>query len=144
MSVGLSTEVRFLKGVGEARAQILEAKGIRTVEDLLYYVPRKYQDRRHPKTIGELAEKLQKLSPQGLELQMMSNRGVKVWPGGQVDSVAAEHFICRFMGTGGGPITQDKFVEALSAVAKAGLPIVQAMPLRKYDGVIGYSLAQGQ
>src|SRR5882672_5188640 len=52
--LSLTSEVRFLKGVGEARAQILEAKGIRTVEDLLYYVPRKYQDRRHPKTIGEL------------------------------------------------------------------------------------------
>ncbi|MEO8028533.1 MAG: isocitrate/isopropylmalate family dehydrogenase, partial [Bryobacteraceae bacterium] len=97
-----------------------------------------------PKTIGELAEKLQKLSPEGLELQMMSNRGVKVWPGGQVDSVSAEHFICRFVGKGGAAITQEKFVEALGAVAKTGMPIVQAMPLRKYDGVIGYSLAQGQ
>jgi ATP-dependent DNA helicase RecG len=46
--------VRFLKGVGEARAKILEDKGIRTVEDLLYYVPRKYQDRRHPKIIADL------------------------------------------------------------------------------------------
>src|ERR1035438_5535232 len=50
----LTTEVRFLKGVGEARAKILEDKGIRTVEDLLYYVPRKYQDRRHPKIIADL------------------------------------------------------------------------------------------
>ncbi len=50
----LTSEVRFLKGVGEARAKILEDKGIRTVEDLLYYVPRKYQDRRHPKAIAEL------------------------------------------------------------------------------------------
>jgi ATP-dependent DNA helicase RecG len=50
----LSGRVQFLKGVGEARARILEGKGILTVEDLLYYVPRRYQDRRHPKSIGEL------------------------------------------------------------------------------------------
>jgi ATP-dependent DNA helicase RecG len=50
----LTTEVRFLKGVGEARARVLENKGIRTVEDLLYYVPRKYQDRRHPRPIENL------------------------------------------------------------------------------------------
>jgi ATP-dependent DNA helicase RecG len=50
----LTTEVRFLKGVGGALAKILEDKGIRTVEDLLYYVPRKYQDRRHPKAIADL------------------------------------------------------------------------------------------
>jgi len=54
VSLSLSTDVQFLKGVGEARARILEGKGIRTVEDLLYYVPRKYQDRRHPKSIAEL------------------------------------------------------------------------------------------
>ncbi len=54
MAITLTTEVRFLKGVGEARAKILEDKGIRTVEDLLYYVPRKYQDRRHPKVIADL------------------------------------------------------------------------------------------
>ena len=50
----LTSKVQFLKGVGEARARILETKGISTVEDLLYYVPRRYQDRRHPKTVGEL------------------------------------------------------------------------------------------
>ena len=50
----LTSEVQFLKGVGEARARILDGKGIRTVEDLLYYVPRRYQDRRHPKDIAEL------------------------------------------------------------------------------------------
>jgi ATP-dependent DNA helicase RecG len=55
MPLALTSEVQFLKGVGEARARILEKKGIRSVEDLLYYVPRRYQDRRHPKTIAELA-----------------------------------------------------------------------------------------
>lgn len=41
---GLDTPVQFLKGVGPKRALALEAKGIRTVEDLLYYFPRTYRN----------------------------------------------------------------------------------------------------
>lgn len=37
--------IRTLNGVGPQRAKILEKKGIKTVEDLLYYFPRSYEDR---------------------------------------------------------------------------------------------------
>jgi len=50
----LTTEVKYLKGVGPERAGILETKGIVTVEDLLYYVPRRYEDRTHPRTVGQV------------------------------------------------------------------------------------------
>jgi len=41
----LDTEVKYLKGVGPARAEMLAARGIFTVEDLLYYTPFRYEDR---------------------------------------------------------------------------------------------------
>src|SRR5512132_1367235 len=41
----LTSPVQFIKGVGEARARILENKGIFTAEDLLYYIPFRYEDR---------------------------------------------------------------------------------------------------
>ncbi|HYM09405.1 MAG TPA: ATP-dependent DNA helicase RecG, partial [Bryobacterales bacterium] len=44
-----------LKGVGPARARMLEAKGLLTVEDLLYYVPFRYEDRTNTKPIAQLA-----------------------------------------------------------------------------------------
>ncbi len=37
--------VQYLKGVGPARAKLLENLGVRTVEDLLYLFPRRYEDR---------------------------------------------------------------------------------------------------
>ncbi len=44
----------YLKGVGPARAAMLEAKGLRTVEDLLTYAPFRYEDRSNLKTIRDL------------------------------------------------------------------------------------------
>ncbi len=50
----LQTPVQFVKGVGPKLAKLLERKGIRTVEDGLYFLPRSYEDRRHLKQISEL------------------------------------------------------------------------------------------
>ncbi|MGA2144551.1 MAG: ATP-dependent DNA helicase RecG [Bryobacteraceae bacterium] len=51
----LSTPLTYLKGVGPARGAMLEAKGLTVVEDLLGYVPFRYEDRSNVKTIAELA-----------------------------------------------------------------------------------------
>ena len=45
----------YLKGVGPARAAMLETKGLKTVEDLLTYAPFRYEDRSNVKTIRDLA-----------------------------------------------------------------------------------------
>src|SRR5947209_5885828 len=50
----LTTPVQYVKGVGPRIAEMLAAKGIETVEDLLYYLPFRYEDRLNPRTIGEL------------------------------------------------------------------------------------------
>jgi ATP-dependent DNA helicase RecG len=51
----LETPVTYLKGVGPQRAKLLAAKGIETVEDLLYYMPFRYEDRSNVKGIAQLA-----------------------------------------------------------------------------------------
>src|SRR6202163_2477389 len=45
----------YVKGVGPARAAMLEAKGLKTVEDLLTYAPFRYEDRSNVKQIRALA-----------------------------------------------------------------------------------------
>ena len=50
----LATNVQYVKGIGPKFAQILLEKGIATVEDLLYYLPFRYEDRLNPRGIGEL------------------------------------------------------------------------------------------
>ncbi len=48
------TPVQFIKGVGPARARLLDKLGISTIEDLLYHFPRRYEDRRRLKKISDL------------------------------------------------------------------------------------------
>ena len=50
----LSTSVQYVKGVGPRLAEVLGAKGIHTVDDLLHYLPFRYEDRVNPRGISEL------------------------------------------------------------------------------------------
>src|SRR5574338_1422010 len=50
----LSTPVQYVKGIGPRVSEVLAAKGLHTVEDLLYYLPFRYEDRLNPRTIAEL------------------------------------------------------------------------------------------
>ncbi len=49
-----STPVQYVKGIGPRLAEVLLAKGIHTVDDLLHYLPFRYEDRLNPRTIAEL------------------------------------------------------------------------------------------
>jgi len=50
----LSTPVQYIKGIGPRLAEVLSAKGIATVADLLFYLPFRYEDRLNPRGIAEL------------------------------------------------------------------------------------------
>jgi len=49
-----STPVQYVKGIGPRLAEILAAKGIHTVDDLLHYLPFRYEDRLNPRSVAEL------------------------------------------------------------------------------------------
>lgn len=51
----LTTPITYVKGVGPQRAEALEAKGIATAGDLLFYAPFRYEDRTNVKPLGSLA-----------------------------------------------------------------------------------------
>src|SRR6266496_6412082 len=50
----LDTPVQYVKGIGPRLAEILAGKGIHTVDDLLHYLPFRYEDRLNPRSINEL------------------------------------------------------------------------------------------
>jgi ATP-dependent DNA helicase RecG len=52
--MGLDTSVEFARGVGPKVAGMLAPKGVATVEDLLYHLPFRYEDRQNPRSLDEL------------------------------------------------------------------------------------------
>ncbi|HXZ39996.1 MAG TPA: ATP-dependent DNA helicase RecG [Terriglobales bacterium] len=48
------TSVQYVKGIGPRLADVLAGKGIHTVDDLLHYLPFRYEDRLNPRSIPEL------------------------------------------------------------------------------------------
>ncbi len=52
MPLSLSTPVRFIKRIGDRVAAGLADRGILTIEDLLYHLPFRYEDRLHPKPLS--------------------------------------------------------------------------------------------
>ena len=52
----LKTSVQYLKGVGPKRYKLLNRLGIETIEDLIYFLPKSYEDRRELKKIMSLKD----------------------------------------------------------------------------------------
>ena len=92
-----------------------------------------------------LGESLSKVAPEGLQLVMISNRGVKVWPGGKSETFCSDQWRCRFMAKDkGAPISHKEIVNLLEHVDNAGFDFIKTENLCNFDGERGYSLDQGE
>jgi len=56
MSKPLATAIRYLKGIGPKKARVISSLGINDIEDLLYYFPRRYEDRTSLSAIAGLKQ----------------------------------------------------------------------------------------
>jgi isocitrate dehydrogenase len=91
---------------------------------------------------NELAAVAVKANGDGLDLTMMDNRGVKVWPDGFAETWCSDSFRCRY--TSKGAVTIQQTLDLQSRLDKLGVQIVKSELLRSYGGERGYTLAQGQ
>jgi isocitrate dehydrogenase len=80
-----------------------------------------------------------------VKLQMITNRGVKVWPHGFAETFCTDHWRCRFVATAAsGDITQRDIVALLSLLTESGLDVIKTENLCTFDGERGFALGQGQ
>jgi isocitrate dehydrogenase len=108
----------------------MELRGI----DLFVYWPSRDPNR--------LADAVGKLAGDGLRLQMIDNRGVKVWPAGRAETFSTDSFRCRFVVDGAADM--GSLIELQRRVAAAGIDIAVTQTLRAFDGQDGFTLAQGE
>lgn len=97
-------------------------------------------DRRDPDVLGAALEKL--AGPE-FRLALITNRGVKVYPHGNPQTLRTDHWRCRF------PAAHDTvdgqaISRLLMRIADAGFDAVKTENLYTFDGVRGYSQAQGE
>ena len=95
---------------------------------------------------NELAEKLQVFESDGLKLEMLSNRGMTVWPKGHAETFCVDVYRCRFNlpATAPKPLAHKAVISLLERVTDGGLEFVKMELLYNFDGIPGYSLGQGQ
>jgi len=96
-----------------------------------------------------LAGLLSALSTPACKLQMITNRGVKVWPGGFPETFCTDHWRCRFMGQPVGTetrhvVTKHDIVELMQALAAKDVDVIKTENLCTFDGERGFALGQGQ
>jgi len=94
---------------------------------------------------GLLAEKIMeavKFLP--LELQMITNRGVKVWPSGMKETFCTDHWRCRLLTKNNGVSNQAVLWMLMRELSQSTLDVIKTENLYLFDGEKGYSMGQGQ
>jgi isocitrate dehydrogenase len=79
-----------------------------------------------------------------LQLKMITNRGVKVWPQGLPETFCVDHWRARFHAPEPGQASSADVVNLLGRLSGAGVDFVKTEGLYRFDGEPGYSLGQGQ
>lgn len=94
---------------------------------------------------AELGTQLEKLAGPDTRLTMVSNRGVKVYPGGFEETFLSDNWRCRFFSNvKDKPLTHRQICGLLQRIADAGLDFVKTESLCNFDGQRAYSLDQGE
>ncbi len=96
---------------------------------------------RDPKVIGD---RLRQVNADGLKMQLITNRGVKVYPDGMKETFCSDHWRVRFFNADESSITHDQTIAILKQVMNLGFDFIKTENLYTFDGERGFSLAQGE
>ena len=95
-------------------------------------------------TPNDLAKKVTQLNTDNLQLSMITNRGIKVYPDGFEETFCTDHWRCRFKPVNNQTINKQQIIELLQCAITQNLDTIKTENLYAFDGVPAYSLGQGQ
>jgi isocitrate dehydrogenase len=93
---------------------------------------------------NELGTLVKVLNTGSLQLNMITNRGIKVYPDGFKETFCTDHWRCRFKPMEGMRIEKDDIIQLMSSANLNAIDIIKTENLYEFDGVAAYSLGQGQ
>lgn len=93
---------------------------------------------------NELGQALQKFRAGKLELTLITNRGVKVYPDGNPATFCTDHWRCRFKSSNYQPSDYQDILHLLAQISTNGFDIIKTENLYTFEGVPSFTLGQGQ
>jgi isocitrate dehydrogenase len=91
-----------------------------------------------------LANHVKTMENDGIQLTMVTNRGIKVWPDGFSETFCTDHWRCRFKPIEGASINKQDIIQLLQKAVENNVDAIKTENLYAFDGVAKYSLGQGQ
>ena len=100
----------------------------------------------NPHRDPEKVASMMKAAIQGLplELKMITNRGVKVWPEGMSETFCTDHWRCRLVAQDKGNTNLDIFWQVMKKASDLSLDVIKIENLYLFDGERGYTMGQGE
>ena len=102
---------------------------------------------------NEIGDRLVRDAKGIMKLKMITNRGVKVYPGGFPETFCTDHWRCRFVADQDAEDIKDikyhvvpytKILELLTKLSNDGVDVIKTENLYNFDGKRGFSLGQGE
>lgn len=85
----------------------------------------------------DLADKVLKCKMGSMQMKMISNRGIAVWPDTLDEVFCVDHYRCRFLGTG--PVSEQEIVDLLASLVQNKIHFIKIENLYTFDGVEGFT-----
>jgi isocitrate dehydrogenase len=98
----------------------------------------------HDGSVADLAEAMNAAVLGAYGLQMITNRGVKVWPNGMPETSCTDHWRCRYIAAPGKQFNRTMVIDLLRRLAALGVDFIKTEHLYIFDDEAGFSLGQGQ
>jgi isocitrate dehydrogenase len=92
---------------------------------------------------NKLGVVLEKMTAGQLHLSMITNRGVKVYPGGLPETFCTDHWRCRYKSDDQQPVPYSDIIQLQQAISGAGYSIIKTENLCTIDGEAAFSAGQG-
>jgi len=95
-------------------------------------------------TAVQFQKKITELHPSPFKLQMITNRGVRIWPEGHLETFCIEQWRCRFIAKDEKYLIKPQdIVQLLDHFIQSGYDVFQTENLYTFEGVFGYTSAEG-
>ena len=92
----------------------------------------------------ELAGLLKLASTGDVQLTMITNRGIKVYPDGFSETFCTDHWRCRFKPQDGKSMNKEHIIKLMQSANEHNIDVIKTENLHAFEGKPAFSLGQGQ